>query len=356
MSETITIPRPADMHFHGRQGERLRLILPYHSRDFGVTVFEPNLRPDPDDKDFEAQVGRILTGHDVDRYHGEVVGACPIEHRQTFKPMFLFQVTDQTTADQVRGCRSAGAVGGKVYMDGVTTNSENGVTVNGFKELLPIWKEMAGLNMVVQIHGEHPAKDAFCMRRENLFHNLFAWLAQEVDDLRIVYEHVTCAPTIRLIEELGDNVAGSITLHHLMLTLDNVVGGNLEPHHFCKPIAKAPEDRAELQRAVLSGNPKFFFGSDSAPHRRGKKESAQGCAGVWTSPVAIPGIAKFFDDHGKLDSLSGFFSEFGPKFYRITPSKDRITILREPFTVPESHGEFRSFLAGEELPLRVVTK
>jgi dihydroorotase len=205
--------------------------------------------------------------------------------------------------------------------------------------------------LVVCCHGEKPG--VFSLDREEAFLEEFSEVATSHPGTRFVLEHVSTAAAVRRVGELGSNVAATITLHHLEITLDDVIGGNLRPHLFCKPVAKRESDRQALRDAAFSGNPKFFFGSDSAPHRIDRKECASGCAGVYSMPVALEGLAEVFDRSGARARLADFVAGFGADFYDLPRTTETITLVRAPWTVPAIVDGVVPYRAGETLAWRI---
>ena len=341
MTSTVELTMPDDMHLHLRQDEVLCAVLPHTTQQFGRALIMPNTMP------------AILTATDVDQYRREILAASTDPN---FEPLMTIQILESTTRAIVREAHAHGAVAGKIYPDGVTTNSEGGV--NEFSELWPVFAEMEELGMVLCLHGEVPGR-VFCLDREAQFLPILGQVAETFPDLKIVLEHLTTAEAVRTVKSLPGNVAGTITVHHLFLTLDDVVGGLVQPHHFCKPIAKRPDDREALIEAALSGDPKFFLGTDSAPHSVDAKECAGGCAGVFSAPVALPLLVSLLEKHSSLDRLDGFASTFGCMFYGLPPNKRTIVLRRQQWEVPQSIKvkggiQIVPFMSGETMSWQVA--
>jgi dihydroorotase len=240
-------------------------------------------------------------------------------------------LTRQTLAD----LQAAGAVAGKLYPEGVTTHSEDGV--RRLEDAWSVFAAMEELDLVLCLHGEHP--DAFSLDREAAFLGGLSSLRDAFPRLRIVLEHVSTAAGIDAVVAVGPLTAATLTVHHLLFTLDDMVGGRLDPHLFCKPLLKRPEDRARLVEAALSGSPQFFFGSDSAPHTREHKEAALCSAGCYTMPASLSLLLELFESHGALDRLEPFVSRFGAQFYGLEPNPGTVTFEKSPWKVPElKHG------------------
>jgi dihydroorotase len=267
-----------------------------------------------------------------------------------FDPLMTVKITPATTPEIVYGAKEVGAVGGKLYPDGVTTGSEGGV--RDFEALYPVFAAMQSSDMVLELHGEHPGEDIFCLDREGEFLKIAGGIAQNFPKLKIVLEHLSTAEAVEFVRQ-HDNVAATITPHHLLLTLDDVVGDKLRPHHFCKPIAKRPEDRCSLIEAAVSGQSQFFLGTDSAPWLVEFKECAEGCAGVFNTPVALPLLAELFDREGAIDRLEGFTSINGPDWYELPLSDERLELVRESWAVPADYLGIVPLWAGRELQWQV---
>jgi dihydroorotase len=263
------------------------------------------------------------------------------------------QITEETTPEIIHASCDAGAVAGKVYTRGVTTNSDNGVTMDGFHRLSPVWEAMAERGMVLCLHGEHAGQEVFCLDREEQFLATLMGLSQTFQDLRIVLEHVTTEAAVNCVLTLGDNVAATITVHHLELTLDHIIGGSLDPHAFCKPVAKRPQDREALLGAALRAHPKFFFGSDSAPHTRAAKHG-DGCAGIFSAPVALEVLAEIFARDDALDRLEAFVSLNGARFYGLPVNEGFIELEAGVWTVPAMYGDVVPYRASKSVGWRRV--
>ena len=244
----------------------------------------------------------------------------------------------------IKEAAAAEIIAGKLYPAGVTTNSANGVT--NLEALAPVFQMMADAGMRLCIHAEDP--DTECLSREHSYLSRVRGLAKAIPRLKITIEHASTIRALELAEELP-NVAASITAHHLELTLDDVIGNGLKPHNYCKPIAKFVADRSALRAAATSGNPKFFLGSDSAPHTKDKKECACGAAGVYTAPLLLPLLATRFEEQGALDKLEAFTSENGAKWYGLPLNTGDVTLERRPWRVPKEEDGVVPFMADETL-------
>lgn len=329
---TITIRSPDDFHVHFRQGDMLIRVASETASNFARALVMPNTDP------------AITNGDFVRAYRNEILNVTDnLLISCDFEPLMTFKVTPRTTAANVKSAREEGAIAGKLYPDGVTTGSEGGV--RDFEALYPIFQQMSDSGLVLSIHGEHP--DSFCLDREIDFLPILRQIAGDFPQLRIVLEHISTAAGISAIERLPETVGGTITYHHLVTTLDDVIGGLLHPHHFCKPVAKRPEDREALVRAVLGGSPRFFFGSDSAPHPISQKECADGCAGAYTAPILPMALLQFFEEHGEIDRFEPFISRYGAEFYGLPLNEGEMTFVRRDWKV--TSGDPLPFLAGQTL-------
>lgn len=341
--DTIEIRKPDDFHLHLRRGEVLKRVLPHTIGQFARALVMPNTRPGP-----------ILTDQHVDYYKNEIVSTIDDRLGATeFKPLMTIQITQDTTPSTILRAMECGVVAGKIYPQGVTTNSENGVT--SFRSLYPVFEAMQGLEMVLSLHGESPEDLVPGLEKEKIFLHVLRLIAKDFPKLCIVLEHITTQDAVKCVMELPDTVAATITVHHLFLILDDVIGyskeskGLMQPHSFCKPVPKGVYDRAALREVITSGNPKFFFGSDSAPHLKGTKECASVCAGVFSGPVALPLLCQMFAYLGHLERLEAFVSEFGAKFYKLPLNEGRIRLVKKDWTVPQEYDGIVPFMAGQKI-------
>jgi len=348
----IQIRAPDDFHVHFRQGEMLRNVAPFTSNVFRRAMVMPNTSP------------AILTADDVIPYRVSIKDAA---RNDAFEPLMTIKLVGTTTPAIIEDAMAVGIVAAKLYPEGVTTNSEDGVSPGDIEKLYPVFDVMQRADLVLSLHGEVPK--VFVMDREFRFLTILEQIAEDFPRLRIVLEHITTGAAVAKVKSMREGVAATITTHHLLMTLDNVLcderGGNefLNPHHYCKPVAKRPEDRDWLLKAAFSGNPKFFFGSDTAPHLREKKECDCGCAGVWNAPVNLPILASLFLDHpesspnpasANAQGLERFISEFGAQFYRLPLNDTKITLYdnNDPYTVQDNIGGVVPFWARRSLGWR----
>ena len=335
--DTITIRMPDDFHVHFREGELLRRLAYLVAQQFGRAIAMPNTLNPP-----------IRTVDDAIPYRDEIL----MHSGNGFQPLMTLKLYPDTTPEVVRGAHAAGVVAVKYYPEGVTTNAEDGVSVGRLSELYPAFEAMQDIGMLLLLHGEMPG--VFCLDREAAFLEVLRRLCSDFPGLKIVLDHITTAGAVEAVYTLPATVAATITLHHLELTLDDVIGDKIMPHNFCKPVVKRPQDREALCYAVTSGNPKFFFGSDSAPHPICAKECAEGCAGVFTAPVAMPRLMEFFETLGCLTKLDPFVSQFGAEFYGLPLNQGTLTLVREPWIVPVEYAGVRPYLAGRTIIWRIA--
>jgi dihydroorotase len=320
----ITLRSPLDMHLHLREGDMLELTVPMSAQHFAGAVIMPNLVVPVDSLDY------------LQNYRQAIEYYCP---QKDFRPyMTLFFKT--YSRQELEECGEH-IIGIKLYPAGITTQSEAGVS--DFSAIEETLVHMQELRIPLLVHGE---SDGFVLDREREFLDVYRSLARRFSDLHIVMEHITTADAVALLDEF-DNLSATVTLHHLMITLDDVLGDLLRPDLFCKPVAKTPRDRSALRQAVFGGHPKIMFGSDSAPHPRHKKECIGCAAGVFSAPVALPLLAQIFEDAGELDLLQGFVSTIACQRYGITPPDKKVRLTQAPWQVPSYYKDVSPFFAGQ---------
>jgi len=332
----ITLESPLDMHLHLRDEEMLKLVTPLTTQTFAGAVIMPNLVPPVD------SLEKLIA------YRERIQAA---QREDTFTPfMTMFFRGDYTEAELAAAKEHM--IGIKLYPAGATTNSEAGVKALDAVE--PVFKMMEEMEIPLLVHGE---THGFVMDREKEFLDSYEYLAQNFPKLKITMEHITTADAVELLGRY-ENLRATVTLQHLIITLDDVAGGLLNPHLFCKPIAKRPEDREALLQAALSANPGLMFGSDSAPHPLSKKECCGCAAGVFTSPLAVARLAQLFAEHDKLDNLQDFISGNAQRNYGVTPPAKSVVVEKKPFMVPAAYEGFGQHVvpmhAGETLDWSVT--
>ena len=332
--DRITLRRPDDWHLHLRDGAAMAAVLADSARRFARAIVMPNLKPP------------VRTTEEALAYRGRILAALP--PGAAFEPLMTLYLTDDTPPEEISRAKLSGRVHGvKLYPAGATTHSEAGVT--RLSRCFHALERMEAVGLPLLVHGEtaEPAIDVF--DREVVFiEEVLGPTLERFPGLKIVLEHVTTREAVQFVEVTGPNVAATITAHHLLMNRNALFLGGIRPHHYCLPVLKREEDREALVQAAVSGNPKFFLGTDSAPHARAAKEAASGCAGIYTAHAAIELYAVAFEEAGALDRLEGFASEFGPRFYGLPVNSERITLVREDWKVPE-----RLAFGGEDLvPLR----
>ncbi len=332
---SITLTQPLDMHLHLRDNEMLQTVAPLSSASFSGAIIMPNLVPPVSDKE-----ALIAYRERVQKAIGD----------DTFTPYMTLFFKPTYTKEFLASMRED-LVAIKLYPAGITTNSEGGVSGFDVEELRPTLTAMSELEIPLCIHGE---TNGFVMDREAEFVSIYEMLASNFPDLKIIMEHITTKESVEALEKFP-NLYATITLHHLLITLDDVAGGMLQPHLFCKPIAKRPEDREALRKVALEGHPKVMFGSDSAPHPQHAKENCGCAAGVFTAPIALQVLTELFVEHSSIEKLQAFVSGNAQKIYtHISVPEKTITLERKPFMVPEIYGTVVPMYAGETLAYSIV--
>ena len=331
----LTLTRPDDWHLHLRDGEALRAVLPHSARQFARAIVMPNLRPP------------VTTVATAVAYRQRILAALPAGMK--FEPLMTLYLTDNTPGDEIRRAADSRFVKAvKLYPAGATTNSDAGVTDLAKCDAALAEMEKAGMPLLV--HGEvtDPTVDIF--DRENVFiDTVLKPLLARHPGLRVVFEHITTKDAAEFVASAGDNVAATITAHHLLYNRNAIFSGGVRPHYYCLPVLKRETHRAALLRAATSGSPKFFLGTDSAPHARHTKEASCGCAGCYTALSALELYAEAFESAGALDRLETFACFNGPDFYRLPRNADTVTLEKRPWVVPEE----LAYASGEVLvPLR----
>jgi len=321
MISKLTITRPDDWHVHLRDGDVLKDTVRDTSRYMGRAIVMPNLVPP------------VMTTDSALAYRERILAAQP---KTTFTPLMVIYLTDKTTADEIKKAKASGHIyAAKLYPAGATTNSDSGVT--NIDKIKPALEAMQEVNMLLLVHGEVTANHVDIFDREEVFlKEVLAPIVTEYPNLKIVLEHITTANAVAFVNQASDNVAATITAHHLMFNRNHMLVGGIKPHFYCLPILKRNTHQSALIKAATSGSKKFFLGTDSAPHAIGAKESACGCAGLYTAFAAIELYAEVFEAENALDKLEGFASFNGPDFYNLPRNKDTIVLEKNEWSVPAS--------------------
>jgi dihydroorotase len=341
--QSLTIRRPDDWHVHLRDGDMLRLVAPFTARQFARAIVMPNLNPP------------VTTPELARAYRERIVEAAG----PGFTPLMTCYLTDEAGPDAIaRGFEEQIWVAAKLYPANATTNSAFGVT--DVRNIYPAFERMQAIGMVLCVHGEVTDPDVDVFDREAVFiERVLSRVVRDFPELRIVFEHVTTADAVDFVMAAGPNVAATVTPQHLIINRNAIFAGGLRPHAYCLPVAKREEHRLAVRKAATSGSPKFFLGTDSAPHPRGAKESSCGCAGIFNAPFALESYASVFEEDGALDRLEAFASVNGATFYGLPLNEGTVTLERIDDAVPDKveHGaiELVPFHAGERLGWRMKT-
>ncbi|GGB48498.1 dihydroorotase [Oceanisphaera marina] len=331
---TLTITRPDDWHLHLRDGDQLKDTVRDASRYLGRALVMPNLLP-------PATTTELALA-----YYDRITAVRP--QGSQFEPLMSLYLTDKTDPEEIRRAKASGKiVACKLYPAGATTNSDSGVT--DVKKIYPVLDVMQETGVLLLVHGEVTDASIDIFDREKVFlETILPDVVRDFPKLKIVLEHITTEHAVNFVEQAGDNVAATITAHHLLFNRNHMLVGGIRPHFYCLPILKRNTHQQALVRAAISGNKKFFMGTDSAPHFQHRKEAACGCAGAYTSHAAVELYAEAFEEAGALDKLEAFTSHHGPDFYGQPRNADTITLVKESWTVPDTLE-----LAGDKLvPIR----
>jgi len=334
----IKLDSPLDMHLHLRDEEMLKLVAPLSSKSFCGSLIMPNLLPP------------LTTKKEVVDYKNRIKEATKSDIFEPYMSIFFKKDYSSEFLNEIKN----EILILKLYPSGATTNSDGGVSNFDIEELRGTLETMSDLGLILSIHGE---SRGFLLEREKEFLGVYELLAKSFPKLKIIMEHISTKDAVELLDKY-DNLYASVTAHHLSLTFDDVAGGKFNPHLFCMPVVKKPEDKKALIELVTSGHKKVMFGSDSAPHLKANKESGEAPAGVFTAPLALSIVTEVFERANALDKLQAFVSDNAKKIYGINPPKKEITLVKEPFTVPNSYKEgdieVVPIFAGKELSWRVV--
>lgn len=318
--QSLTITRPDDWHLHVRDGAALASVLPHTARQFARAIIMPNLKPP------------VTTTEQALAYRDRILAALPEDAQ--FEPLMTLYLTDNTSPDEIRRAKDSGLVHAvKLYPAGATTNSDAGVTDLG--KCSKVLEVMQEVGMPFLVHGEVTDSDIDLFDREAVFiERVLQPLKRSMPALRVVFEHITTREAAQYVAAADDTVGATITAHHLLYNRNEIFKGGIRPHYYCLPVLKREVHRQALVQAATSGSAKFFLGTDSAPHAKGLKEHACGCAGCYTALHAMELYAQAFDQAGALDKLEAFASLNGPAFYRLPPNDSKVTLERTSWTVP----------------------
>lgn len=347
MTQTLTIRRPDDWHLHLRDGAMLEGVLPETARHFGRAIIMPNLVPP------------VVTADDARAYRDRILAAVPAG--MAFEPLMTLYLTETTDPGNVAAAHAAGLITAvKLYPAGATTNSASGV--RDIDRVMPVLETMAEIGLPLCIHGEvtDPAVDIFD-REEVFLDTVLDPLRTRIPELKVTLEHVTTAQGVDYVTAAEGDIAATITTHHLMINRNHILAGGIRPHYYCLPVAKRATHQQALRKAAVSGNPRFFLGTDSAPHPDPTKESACGCAGVFSATNTLSCLAHVFEEEGALDRLEGFTSLFGPARYGLAPADTTITLEKRddpvayPAKIDTGAGPVTVFDPGHPLFWHVTT-
>jgi len=318
----LTITRPDDWHLHLRDGDMLRDVLPDTAKQFARAIVMPNLKPP------------VTTTEQAIAYRNRILAALP--HGMRFEPLMTLYLTDNTQPGEIAKAKQSGVVHGvKLYPAGATTNSDAGVT--SLAKCDAALEAMQKLGLPLLVHAEVTDADIDVFDREAVFiERHMIPLAKKFPALKIVFEHITTKHAVDFVTAAGPNIAATVTAHHLLMNRNAMFAGGIRPHHYCLPVLKRESHRKALVAAATSGNPKFFLGTDSAPHSKSSKESACGCAGMYTAHAAIELYAEAFEAAGELDKLEAFASFYGADFYGLPRNTEMISLIKKNWVVPES--------------------
>lgn len=343
MSDRLTLLRPDDWHIHLRDGAVLQHTVRDVARTFARAIIMPNLVPP------------VRNANEASAYRERILAARPAGSR--FEPLMVLYLTDKTSADDVRAAKASGFVhAAKLYPAGATTNSDSGVT--SIDNIFPVLEAMAEVGLPLLVHGEVTRAEVDVFDREKRFiDEHLTRVVERFPPLKVVFEHITTGDAAAFVKAAPANVGATITAHHLLYNRNHMLVGGIRPHFYCLPILKRNTHQDALLDAATSGNPKFFLGTDSAPHAKHVKEAACGCAGCYTAHAAIELYAEAFEQRNALDKLEGFASCHGPDFYGLPRNTDRITLVREdwvgPTELPLGEQVVIPLRAGEKLRWRL---
>ncbi|OIQ78101.1 dihydroorotase [mine drainage metagenome] len=341
--QTLTLTRPDDWHLHVRDGAALATVVPHTAAQFGRAIIMPNLRPP------------VTTTAQALAYRARILAAVP--QGAAFEPLMTLYLTDKLPADEIERARDAGVAAVKLYPAGATTNSDAGVT--DLRKTYPTLQAMQRAGMPLLVHGEVTSPEVDLFDREAAFIDTqLIPLRREFPELKIVFEHITTLEAVQYVQASDHFLGATLTAHHLLFNRNAIFTGGLRPHYYCLPVLKRERHRQALLAAATSGSPKFFLGTDSAPHPVHLKEHASGCAGCYTAHAAMALYAMAFDCVGALGRLEAFASFHGADFYGLPRNTGTLTLRRENWTLPESYpfgdADLKPLCGGETLPWHVI--
>ena len=334
--EDLVIARPDDFHVHLRQGPAMALYASRQAASFGRALIMPNTLPP------------VADANALAAYRQSILSCLP--DVSGFTPLMTFKLLPGMKAADVEACAAVGAIAGKYYPAGATTNASDGPS--NPESVAEALETMEGKGIVLSIHGEAP--EAPSLERETVFLATIEKIMKRWPGLRIVLEHLSTRAAVDFVASGPDRLGATITAHHLLFTIDDMLGGSLNPHLFCKPIIKSAADRAALRKAAFSASQRFFFGSDSAPHPRAAKESPSAPGGVYSAPTAIPALAGLFEAEGALEALESFVAGNGARFYHLAPPSSSLRLLRQTWKVPGEMDGVVPMCAGADLAWRLA--
>ncbi|WP_370189937.1 dihydroorotase [Qipengyuania sp.] len=345
MVESLTIRRPDDWHLHFRDGATMRAVVSHTARQFARAIVMPNLAPP------------VTTSALAAAYRERIAEAVP--EGLEFTPLMTAYLTDESNADDLAAGHADGVLtAAKLYPAGATTNSAQGVT--DIANIMGVLERMAEIGMPLCVHGEVTTPDIDIFDREAVFiDRVLQPLVDRLPTLRVIFEHITTMQAVGFVESAGANVAATITPQHLHINRNDILVGGIRPHMYCLPVAKREQHRLALRGAATSGSPKYFLGTDSAPHHRHTKESDCGCAGIFNAPFALESYLQVFEEEGAIEHFEAFASLNGPAFYGLAPNEERITLEKAPVVVPAEvdggEAPIVPFHAGETLKWRLAS-
>ena len=340
----LTLTRPDDWHLHLRDGALMQSVLPDTARQFARAIIMPNLKPP------------VTTTAQALDYRARILAALPAG--MVFEPLMTLYLTDHTSAQEIRTAKQSGAIHAvKYYPAGATTHSDAGVT--DLRKTYPALEEMQRCGMPLLVHGEVTDPEVDVFDRESVFiARVLQPLLRDLPNLRVVFEHITTADAAQFVAEAPEHIAATLTAHHLLYNRNAMFKGGIRPHYYCLPVLKRETHREALVMAATSGNKKFFLGTDSAPHAQHTKETACGCAGIYTAHAAIELYAEAFAQAGALDKLEGFASFYGADFYGLPRNTQKITLREQEWPVPATQGlgehKLVPLRAGEKMKWKLI--